>query len=792
MPREEIVNQISSLFSGKQVTYDDLFKKKEQPVSGEQLTYDELFGQPAKPLQPTTEEVRPIESRESIVNKLLKNIDYAFVPETAKQATTEVPEFQTELEEIAIKQPELFDTYSKLRKDGLSHEASLRVARYKFSPEQKPKSFLEKMSARFQRGTVGMEMDQLMYDASLGGRPYEEVKAIKDEYERIVQENPIEGKNFLENTLLQTAEIAGPMAEGIRQGLQYGTAAGAAAIVAGQAGPQALIPEEIITAPAAFTAGQTAGAGMAWYKQGTGAMFDALMESGVDRDIATPIAHIAGIPYAIIEFFQVGKIASPIVKKVLGKETSTIVANTLPKVITKLVARFGGQVLQETGEEIAQEAVQIASDEIGKELSNRLRDTDIPHTEINELVGRLTQTGKESAAPLATLLLPGHATTLVSSASGVKKVSNDVKKIAMGTGLNDKEASEVAKKVIIDITKGENFQQSIARHIQEIKVEKPVEKETPAKPEKIEISNFEQYKEAELDRLTDEAEKKKLEENPKQYLEEQISTLEGLIKEEPDLEKIYKPELDNLNDFLQEIEDASAVRSDQEVVTEEGIQPKESKDISSEDIQQPAPEQPSVPGVRQEEKEIVPPEVERVPTEIEKKPLERKFYEELQAASTIEEVAKISTEFSKADDSGEYEISGKYRNDFTNLLEKKNKELQAKVVEEKPVVEKEIEKNKYLKQAKEQPEKIPEIVKELETEREKLTEDVPNEVKMSKNEYLEHLKTSKEDAGVLYEKTIDVKGEKVRASKDAGKALRDVTQKQDTYKKFIDCLRGKQ
>lgn len=727
MPREEIVNQISSLFSGRQVTYDDLFKIEK---TGEQPTYDELFGQPAEPLQPTTEEVRPIESRESIVNKLLKNIDYAFVPETAKQATTEVPEFQTDLEEIAIRQPELYKRYSQLRKENLSHEAAMNVSQYESRPEGRiAETFGEKVVGRFQAGTASSMIDaNLMYESAIGARNYDEARKIKDEFDRRRQLNPMEGESFAQEAILSASEIGGPMAEGIRQGHLYGTAAVVAALLAGQSGVQAFTPEEIITAPTAYALGQTVGQAIYWYKMGTGMMYDQLRKQGVDHSIASPLAQISGIPYALIERLQVGKIANPILRRILGREAPQLVASTIPRMMVKMLALLGKNVVTETGEEVVQKGLEIATNEVGKEINNRLKGTDLPPTTINDVVDEMKQEAKAAGPGLAILLLPGHASKTLTSVSGVNKFNKEVEKIGGGLGLDKKESKEVAKQTIIDVSKGEDIQTSISRNLQ-IKVSEKLtreieeKEEVPTEPEKIEISNFEQYKEAELERLTDEAEKKKLEENPKQYIDEQISTLEELIEAEPELGKQYQTELDQLKEFSQEIEDASAIRSDKEKVAEPGVQPKESKDISSEDIQQPEPEQPSVPRVRQEEKEIVSPEVEGVPTEVEKKPLERDFVGELQKATTIEDVNKTLSEFRKVDDSGEYEISGKYRNAII-----KETEVAKERVREQPVTE--VEQPEAIKEEKPvvEPEETPTVKPEAKEPEQTKAEEIPQRI----------------------------------------------------------------
>lgn len=112
--------------------------------------------------------------------------------------------------------------------------------------------FSEKTKKAAKRGAKGVELDFLWHKVMTG--QVEESEALKAEkaFRELNRLDPVAGRNWAENLWLKTAQIVPPMAKGYYQGMKYGTAGAGAAAVAGQLGPQALAPEEIVTVPGAY------------------------------------------------------------------------------------------------------------------------------------------------------------------------------------------------------------------------------------------------------------------------------------------------------------------------------------------------------------------------------------------------------------------------------------------------------------------------------------------------------------------------------------------------------------
>jgi len=107
-----------------------------------------------------------------------------------------------------------------------------------------------------------------------------------------------------EGFIASAAEALGTFIEGVPEVIAKGQAgalgAGSAALLAGQAGPQALTPEEIVTVPIASAAGFTSAAGAEVFRQSkaveSGLLFQELLAEGVEEEIARPFVAVARRP----------------------------------------------------------------------------------------------------------------------------------------------------------------------------------------------------------------------------------------------------------------------------------------------------------------------------------------------------------------------------------------------------------------------------------------------------------------------------------------------------------------
>ena len=137
------------------------------------------------------------------------------------------------------------------------------------------------------------------------------------------------------------------------------------ALIAGQLGPQAATPEEIVTVPAGAAIGFTKGFGIGqfnfWRKQGTGAIFREAVKKGVNVETASGWAQVGGVLYAAAE--KIGGLNKmPLVDKVLKAKAVKIYRT---RGITETAAAIGKhvsiQTLKEIGEEGLQKGIQTAT-----------------------------------------------------------------------------------------------------------------------------------------------------------------------------------------------------------------------------------------------------------------------------------------------------------------------------------------------------------------------------------------------------------------------------------------------
>jgi hypothetical protein len=250
------------------------------------------------------------------------------------------------------------------------------------------------MTESWSRGDEAVAIDLEGWEALTGFRDSKSVLARRQEFRERVAADPVRGENVASGILHKTAEILPGMVRGQLEGAMYGVPAAGAAVLAGQLGPQAALPEEIITAPVAFAAGSTAGAVGFWYKQGAGAMYSDLLEQGIKPNIARAVALVAGMPYAGLEFAQVSKLlkAIPGMKKALADKPTRLM-------FKEALKRFAQTWGQEVAEEVAQEEVAVLAEKVAHELQG----TDQADSKGWVDTERLALTAKESAGPLGVL-----------------------------------------------------------------------------------------------------------------------------------------------------------------------------------------------------------------------------------------------------------------------------------------------------------------------------------------------------------------------------------------------------
>lgn len=300
------------------------------------------------------------------------------------------------------------------------------------------RNYKENMEEANARGLLDFKTDQAYFDSVMFGTQVESDAvfkqwSIKNAREQLDPIGPDD--NRLAKASYGTARILPGMMEGTKQAVPFMIGGVVLAAAAGQAGPQALAPEEIVTIPAALGIGWKAGSTYAWYKQGAGQMMLAMREKGMDSETSKTIANFAAIPYALIEQLQIGQL-TPGVRTAANKAISKSMAKIMGKAAKKYAVTLGSEV----GEEILQEGVGIIAEDLASFFHGQ--GIDISEEELKERAFRLWNTAKGSVEAMALLPIPGAAIDIRTGYKGKKLVGK-----IEDAGYNPKQAVSMANKI---------------------------------------------------------------------------------------------------------------------------------------------------------------------------------------------------------------------------------------------------------------------------------------------------------------------------------------------------------
>lgn len=173
--------------------------------------------------------------------------------------------------------------------------------------------------------------------------------------------------------------------------LTAGLGAAGAVALAGQAGPQVVAPEEVITVPAAFAIGMTAGSAKTNMEIEAGLAYNEMIENGISHDVARNIATGVGAANALLEVVQLDDLIKS--TKILSK---TIPSNGVTKKLLSYLADRGIHVATETGEEVLQEATTL----VGLDAARAIEGKDAVYT-WGDVGDRLVDTAVSSAGSFA-------------------------------------------------------------------------------------------------------------------------------------------------------------------------------------------------------------------------------------------------------------------------------------------------------------------------------------------------------------------------------------------------------
>lgn len=168
------------------------------------------------------------------------------------------------------------------------------------------------------------------------------------------------------------------------------------ALAAGQAGPQALIPEEIATVPGAFFAGMQAGSSMSNLEIEAGLAYNEMIDNGISPNVAQKIALMVGGGNAALETLQLDELVKGF--RILKNSGAT---QSAAQRLLQLMIDKGLDIGNETLQEVLQEGVTIA----GTQAANKLETGEWAYTS-DEVLDRLGDTAKSSALSFGLMNVP--------------------------------------------------------------------------------------------------------------------------------------------------------------------------------------------------------------------------------------------------------------------------------------------------------------------------------------------------------------------------------------------------
>lgn len=247
------------------------------------------------------------------------------------------------------------------------------------------------------------------------------------------------------------------MQEGLKDGLILGGGFAAITAAAGQAGPQALLPEEVITVPSAFAGGMATGYAYGVIKNTLnregGGMYLDLVQQGVRPETARPVSIATGTLIGIIEMAQFKLLSIPF-RRAFSKIIKTDIGK---KAIMQVLGRYAKTIGGELAEEELQEITQL----IGETIAGTIDKNPNVAPTIDEWKTRLLETAARAGAGLAVISAPGAAVDYVSTVKNVKSVEK---------GVTQEQAVEQEKQKAFELQRPKIKEGEVAKPIVEEKI----------------------------------------------------------------------------------------------------------------------------------------------------------------------------------------------------------------------------------------------------------------------------------------------------------------------------------
>lgn len=260
----------------------------------------------------------------------------------------------------------------------------------------------------FASGVATNELGRVSFDQNTGKRAFEPAQKEIERLNDIIADDP--GRDgFINGFVYPGAKILGQITELGQGALTAGAATGTVAAVAGQLGPQVLVPEEVVTVPAAFGAGAIAYLASQTYIIEAGHTYQTLNEiekeqgEKMDPLVKNGAAAFVGLANAGLEMVGVKYAVAPFrgaIKEYLKDEGKDVLVNkTKTAAIRKFATEYTKAVGAETATEIMQEVVNVTAEQFAGSVSYE----DFQGASADENINRILDTATEVMRGMAFL-----------------------------------------------------------------------------------------------------------------------------------------------------------------------------------------------------------------------------------------------------------------------------------------------------------------------------------------------------------------------------------------------------
>lgn len=329
----------------------------------------------------------------------------------------------------------MFDREAEKRVEALSKQKSVQ-------PDLRPATLKDLTVNSFQQGFYNANYGKELYKEMSGNKNYADFYGNKLEDDKY----RFEPKGLLQKAVSGASRQLGQHSVQATDPTTVSMMGGAlaAALVAGNSGPQALLPEEIITGPGAVAMAYKAGSAMSNMKIEAGLAYDEMIKNGISKDTATKIALGVGGVNAALEAMQLDELAKAYT--VLGKNPAT---QNGAKLLMNYALRAGLSLGNEVAQETAQDGVTIA----GVQAANKIEKGEWAY-DAKEVTGRLGDTALSSTLTFGAMGLPGHFKNLGMAAKNnydnVSSIGRDFKNMGevqsvIDTGIKSDKATGAYK-----------------------------------------------------------------------------------------------------------------------------------------------------------------------------------------------------------------------------------------------------------------------------------------------------------------------------------------------------------